>query len=101
MYKWVNNNGFIQHHFLKKILDPRLDYYIYISVIWSLLQMGVFLLFALVPLVLTPTVLSIQPATVELYNGHGVKFTIPGQARVPIWLIMPVKEAIYRDKVLY
>ena len=37
---------------------------------------------ALVALVLTPTVLSIQPATVELYNGHGVKFTIPGQARV-------------------
>lgn len=40
--------------------------------------MGALDVLALV-LVVTRTVLSIQPATVEQYNGHGVKFTIPGQ----------------------
>ena len=35
IYKWVKNNGLFQHHFLKKFLDPRLDYiiYIYISLV--------------------------------------------------------------------
>ncbi|XP_048775138.2 beta-1,3-glucan-binding protein-like isoform X2 [Ostrea edulis] len=35
------------------------------------------LLLVVLVLALSQTILSIQPATVDLYNGHGLKFTIP------------------------
>jgi hypothetical protein len=51
--------------------------------VWKFVYLQMRALFAVV-LILTvlQPILSIQPATVELYNGHGVKFTIPGQIHV-------------------